>query len=973
MSQSHPYDMQLLWETINDGLRFFQDEFGSLLSGPKGMKGFAVRPDDKTGSCYIKKSSKSPHYLFTDFGGNNITPDQKGINAVDYVMRTRNVDFAGACKILFQQYNLPILEKDQAKPVTEFSSKVTKKEGHWNVNFYPKIQDVTGLKRIIPFYTDDLLKLYHFKQIKNYENVGKSEKGLYHRTIAATPEFPIYGYDKYDFVKLYQPMAPKGDPFLQKHSFIGTKPERPIYGWDNILAAINLPLIEDLEMQLKVCRPKDRASIKESLDSCKLDSVIIATGGSDGLNIASLGYPVIWFNSETEVISKAEFYELKRFVKTVYYCPDLDKTGIDQAVRMGLKLTKIKMIWLPESLKDNNKKDAADWVRGIKQLGLETVQAMFAQIVSQAVEFQFWKWNPKTGKYVLAVNQMLQFLKYNGFFQYKVENNTADNTKKAEDKIFVHVKNNVAKQVFPSDIKEYVLQWLKLNFISLDIQEMIIKSVFFSERSSLTSLALTELKTKTGTKDSQIYFFNQNAVTVTKDAIKVVKAESINCMTWESNIIKRNFKLQDAPFRIFTNEQGEYDIEIFNDASNYMKVLINTSRIFWQKDIDKLHQDTNPFKITSDNLTPEENQLQKLQLINKIFCVGHLLHKYKMKSKSYLILGIDRKIGESAKDNKGGSGKSFMVEAVFNYIFNRNIIDGRNLHKDDSKFMLDGTTKETDAIYFEDLSAYFDFNSLFNFVTGEIKANHKGGKIYTIPFTDFAKPVVTMNAVPYDITDSLRRRLCVFECSDYYHEIGEDYHETRTIRTDFKKDLFDENYGAEEWANDDNFMMYALQFYLNCDAKIELEQGNLMVRNLIQQIGQPAMKFFKTFFDDLTNLSDRGHVDTEGLLWVNKKAVFETYKEELTQKAKSSQDFKDILTLYCQYRDWKIEFKKKKIDGIGNSVEHFHINIVSNAPAAINANEAAIPTETKKPVNTIPQTDIFNAPVEDEPDTDLPF
>lgn len=926
MSQNNPYNLDLLWDVTDNGLRFFEEEF-SLGSSAKGRKGFKVRDDDATGSCYISKSKTTGLYLFTDFGGNNITPDQKGVDAIEYVVRTQNTDFLGACKILFARYNLAVRELDKVKPTTEFSSNVTKKEGFWNVNFFSKIQDTAGLTRIFPFYTPEILSEYSFKQVKFYENVGTSSKGLYHRTITATAEFPIYGYDYRDFVKLYAPNAPKGDAYLQKHSFVGAKQDRIIYGLENLISKVNVNRIEFLEEQIEGSYGKEKKALIEELQEEKLDSVIIATGGSDGINMASLGHNVIWLNSETELITKAEYRELKRFVKVVYYCPDLDKTGVEQAVKLGMKLTDIKIIWLPQSLKEFKKKDVADWVRMNKSLGLPLVTSLFNQIVSQAVEFGFWKWNEKGAVYKMKVNQVLQFLKYSGFYQYKIENNSSDNTKKTEERIFVHLKNNVATQVFPADIKEFVLSWLRDNFISLEIQEMLIKSVFFSERSQLTSLEVTDLITKTGTQESQMYFFNDKAVVVKKDSMNVVKTDATNVITWESNIIKRDFKLQDAPFKIWVNEAGEYDISISNPASNYFKVLVNTSRVFWEKDADKFGSDSNNHSITSQNLTAEENQLQKLQLINKIFCVGHLLHKYKMKSKSYLVLGIDRKIGKSANDNKGGSGKSFMVEAVFNYIFNRKIIDGRNLDKDDLKFMLDGVSKETDVLYWEDLSPYYDFNSFFNYVTGEIQANHKGGKIFTIPFKEFAKPVITMNAVPYDITDSLRRRLVVFECSDYYHEMGEEYKETRTIRTDFKKDLFDENYPADDWANDDNFMMYALQFYLNCTEKIEIQQGNLMTRNLIQQIGIPAMHFFNSFFADLSNLTDRAHLDNKNEMWVYKKAVYDYYKEELSTKGKSSQDFKDLLTLYAKFKDWPIEFKKRKIDGVGNSVEHFKIDM----------------------------------------------
>jgi hypothetical protein len=945
MSQNVPYDLDL-----------FRDEFAAYSGTAKGLKGFSLRDDDKTGSCYVSK--KSRFYLFTDFGANNITPDGKGINAIDYVMKTRFVDFNAACALLFAQFNLPVRTIDQLKPITEFSAKVTENEGFWDVEYFEQIQDEKAFKRIIPFYTEKLLLEYDFAQVAKYEVVGKGSKGLYHMTTTATPEFPIYGYNKKDFAKLYQPFAPKNDKFLHKHSFVGTKPERPIYGWDRLFSLVDEDKIDTILKQLKSAKGTTKATLLDELASEQLDEVIIATGGTDGMNIASLNYHVIWFNSETEVISKTEYKRLAKIAKVIYYCPDLDKTGVKQAVTMGMKLPKIKMIWLPESLKTQGKKDIADWVRMNKGLGLEFVKNLFKQILSQSVEFQFWKWNAKRGAYSLGINQMLQFLKYNGFFQYKLENNSADNTKKIEDKMFIKVQNNIATQVFPADIKAFVLNWLKQNFISIEVQEMLIKSVFFSERSGLNSLELIELQTKTGAKESQVYFFNNQAVTIKKDTIKVVKLDTIDTVTWQGNIVKRDFKLQEtAPFKIFTNDKGELDIEITNPASNYFKVLINTSRVFWRNDINDLHQDTNNFNITSNNMIDLENQMQKMQLINKIFCIGHLLHKYKMKSKSYLVLGIDRKVSDDSTENNGGSGKSFIIENVFNYVFNRSIIDGRNLQKDDQKFMLDGVTKETDLVYFEDLSAYYDFNSFFNYVTGEIKANHKGGKIFTIPFADFAKPIVTMNAVPHDITASLNRRLVVFECGDYYHEIGLGYNETRTIRSDFKKDLFDENYTAAEWANDDNFMMYALQYYLNCDTKVEIEGSNLEVRNKIQKIGKEQMKFFNSFFKK--DMKDWGHIGSrDRVLWIYKKGIHDFYKEEVGSKALAPGKFKDALNLYVDVKKWEIVWDDKKIGGTGTGVvDHFRLNMNPDENA-LQVNEDAKPN------------DIID---EEEPQTDLPF
>jgi hypothetical protein len=927
MNQNTPYDLDLFWETSNFGLAFFEQEFAQFAGGRKGLKGFSLRDNDDTGSAYVTKTKKSPYYLFTDFGANNITPDQKGINAIEYVIRTQNVDFLAACAILFRQFNLPVRELDKIKPKVEFSSNVTKKEGYWKANYFNKFQDVENLKRIFPYYTDELLAEYHFQQLQGFEVVGKNKEGnLYNLTTTATPEFPIYGYKQDEFVKLYQPFAPKGDQYILKHSFIGKKPERFIYGWDRLFDLVDFELIENLYNDLKKTTSKNvKESLKKEIESLQLDSVFIATGGTDGINIASLGYNVIWFNSETEIINKDEYYKLSKIAKNIYYVPDLDHTGVAQAVTMGMKYLKIKMVWLPEALQDQNKKDIADWIRLNKAVPVEVLKAMFEQLVSQALEFQFWEWNDKRGTYSIAPKRMIHFLKHQGFCVFKRVDTTADMTKEAVEFQFIRIQNKVISNATAPEIKDFVLRWLEQNFINIKVQDMIIKSAFFSDRSGLMSLpTIEDLNTKTGTYNSQIYFFENKAVQITKEAIKTIDYKIAPCNVWKPTIIKRNFAVKPNAFEIYKDDQGDWRIKIIDDSSSYLKVLINTSRIYWQKDIDKQGNDTHRFKINSSNLSDEENKVQELQLINKIFCIGHLGHLYKSISKAYLVLGIDRKIGKSVKENNGCSGKSFLIKTTLNYISNVKIVDGRALAKDD-KFLLDGVTKNTNLVYWEDLSPYFDFNSLFNHVDGQITANHKGSKMITIPFDDYAKTAVTMNAVPYDISKSLSRRLVTFECCDYYHEISEEYTETRTIKTDFGKDLFDNKYPAEEWINDDNFFMQCVQFYLGVDSKIEVTQGNLMVRNLIQQIGEQAMKFFTNFFDDKEGLATFGHTDNAQVFWFHKKAVYDNYKEELGGKAKSSQEFKDILDLYCKFKNWELEFKKKKIDGIGNAVEHFSI------------------------------------------------
>lgn len=924
MAENQPYDLQLLWDATDGGLTYFQDELSSYLSTPKGMKGFAVRKNDDTGSCHIKKNSKGV-YLFTDFG-----VASKGVNAVSYVMQTQNLEYLAACEFLFSKYGLSKNKGGFFKPEKTWDNDTKKPLEYWKVTPAKKHHNY---KIVAPFLTDAICKEYNFVSVESFETVKKvtDQDKMSLLTVKATADYPIFAYKFSDFAKIYEPKATKNDKgFSTKHHFLGTKPERHIYGWDRIFDKVDLPEIKRLHQLLERADSfYEKQKIREELNTFKLDSVFIATGGSDGLNIASLGYNVIWFNSEAEIISSKELNELLQITKIIYYIPDLDKTGVRQAVKMGLmskKHLEIKMVWLPEWLQNERKKDIADLIR--KWAGLYSdisiVQSKFKQLLSQALEFKFWEWNDKS-TYSINGKKLLNFLKHNGFGIYKIDSYSADNTTTVEETRLIHIKQNIVKVVSAREIRNYVLQWLEENYIEIKIYNLVLKSVFFSEKNSLLQLPEIDLDTRSGTVDSQLYFYKNKVVKVTPDKIVDYDYKDVDNLVWQKNIIEHDFKLQDKHFTIAKNETGNYTIDIHNNCSNYFKVLINTSRKFWKKDIDEAGNDTNKFKITSTNLEEEENLEQQIQLINKMFCIGHLAHKYKIKQKSFLVLGIDGQITKSAKDSKGGSGKSFTVETLYHFLKNTAVIDGRNIHKEDQKFILDGVTKETDLLYYEDLTPYYDFNSFFNFVTGPKKANHKGGKMYNIRYEDFAKVVVTMNAVPHDITESLRRRLIVFECCNYYHGVGEEFEKARTIADDFdNKALFDENYSEADWNNDINFVMQCLQFYLGCNEKIEGSQENLIDRNLIQKIGEEMMAFCNEFF--IQNPADE---DPEPVFdeLIDKAVFYKRYIEIAGKNSKSSTKFKESLIDYCNIskNNFKIEFKKKR-NNVGNSVEHFKVS-----------------------------------------------
>ncbi len=935
MQNNHIYDLALLWETINNGLTFFEEEFIGFLGTKKGLKGFAVRPDDKTGSCYISKSKKSGLYLFTDFG-----EFDKGINALDYVIKRDNTDVKGACKTLFNQFNIQVGEYQKIKPDTKFSAKITKDIGFWDIKYFDAIQNEDFLKKIIPFYTDDLLKEYDFKQVISYENVGEKNDKKYHLTTTATNDFPIYAYDKISFAKIYQPVAPKGDDYVLKHGFIGTKEPNIIYGWDNLLKKVNISLIDSYLYELKIAKkPSDIEYFTEQINDQKLDSVIIATGGSDGLNIASLGYNVIWFNSETEIINSKDYATLRKIAKNIYYVPDLDHTGIKQAVAMGMQHINIKILWLPNWLQKQGKKDFSDWIRVKKLEKLESVQYLFKQMLGQALDFQFWDYNDRK-KPVLNPKKLLHFLKYKNIYLYKTPFSTSD-TGKEDDGYFINIENNIIKQVFSSDIKRIVLDWIDEKYLHIDIYNMVTRSPFFNQN-SLKSLPLFDYKKNHSGVDFQYYFFDNVPVKITAEKIETQSfAKGLTVNIWQNDKIDHFFKQETSFFETYKDDLNRLRIKNINNASNYFKVLINTSRVYWKKDADETEIDTNNFNINSKKLTDEENYMQELHLMNKMYCVGHMLHNYKSPSKAYMLIGVDFVSGTSNKGSYGGTGKSFLQKSLTRMLSFKSI-GGKTL-KDDN-FPMDGVNPKTNYVLFDDLMMYQPMEFFYNMVTDDFVANQKGGVKYNIPFDDSPKIGVTTNFAP-EMLGSTKRRSIVYYNSDFYHEATSDnnYLFSRKISDDFDgKDILNKEYSPADWNTDFNFQLQCLKFYLGQNDRIIAPLDVLITKNIFMKIGDPYVKFFKEFFTDATGLN----------VWVEKSITVAIAKEELASKFVSAQKFMENLTLYCQAmkdNGWSLEVKKNR-NASNNPVPHYYIDTTGKKPVA---------TENENPKGLFNQEEII--------------
>ncbi|PWA09529.1 hypothetical protein [Flavobacterium laiguense] len=912
---NQPYNLQLLWDASDNGLKYFHDVFPDSVGKENKNKHFITHKEDTPSTILSNKKSATEIYSIFNFS------DKKGLNAIDHVMQERNILFVEACEYLFQKYGLSKTTLQFFKPETTYET-TTEPAGIWKIDYADK---VANYKNFAPFLTEGDCSEYGFYSVNSYSKTFINSKTQVPTllTVKATENYPIFGYKNEGFTKMYEPKAPKKDKYLLKHHFLGTKPPRHIYGWERLFDIIGKEDFAEIESILQQIKDTDDAfykkNLRKRLAELQLDSVIIATGGSDGLNLASLGYDVIWFNSEAEIISSTEMHQLRKIAKVVYYVPDLDTTGVKQALAMGLQHLDIKIVWLPTALKLEKKKDLGDWVCKYKANNLEMVRNMFKQLLSQAMELKFWERNEKGG-YTTHNKKLIHFLVLNGFFIHKTTNNNPDSTNDVEETRIVQLKKNVVQMVSPREVRNFVLQFMEEKFIDLKVQNMILKSIYFSPE-KLSSLAQIDLNTNTATQKSQVYFFNNKVVSITPKEIVDNEYKEVDNTVWKSNIIKHNFDLQNPYFTIAKDTSGNWKIDILDNSSKYFKVLINTSRMFWQKETNDKHQDINNFNITGDKLSEEENGIQQLQLINKMYCIGYLLHKYKDEANSYFVLGMDKKMGLSIKDSNGGSGKSFQIKGLYQFLKNKLTISGRTILKDDPKFMFDGVTDATDIICWDDLPQNYDYNQIFSIVTEDLTANHKGGKKVYISFEDSPKLCATTNFVPNDITAALKRRLLTYQCSDYYHEKSEEYHETRKIKDSFNGEtLFSKDYSEKDKNKDFNFMLQCLQFYLSQDDKIDAPEENLIIRNLQQQVGDVQLHHCNDFFSDATKLNS----------WFPRQEIQHDYAIEAGKFAKNPTSHKKGLDCYCKMNGWVLESKKMIVKcqetGGRKAVEHYFIN-----------------------------------------------
>lgn len=965
---AYAFNIETLYKETDNGLEILKYFLGTCKDFDKALQNqnnaFQLRNNDDTNSAYLVNPQKklkgdAQYWCVKDFGDEFFTP-------IKLAMQYTGLDFKYCLKRMYEVFGLAegksFFESDTTFKALESGD--DRPIGWFDIKLHEKQDDFSIIGK---FVTAEIAQKFHFVSVDSFEKIviNKTTKLPMLMTVKSTDSCPVFAYGPHGktWFKTYAPFDKK-----YKHGYLGTKPARYVHGLDQLLNKVDKEKIDFLIKQIADAKKdEDDISFINQLEKEKnelmLNRVIIATGGSDGMNIDSLSENVIWFNSEKEQINYDEYNLIKKYVKNIYNLPDIDKTGIQCAYEVAENFWEMKTIWLPTEKLGTNGKDFRNWMNYYQNAKLESIQFHFQNLVNGALKMKFFERPADKKPYKIKPSYLHYFLKVKGFFVYYPEKSFTDKVADQEY-IFIQIIDNVVSQTFPNEIRKFCERYLIAKGQSIDVIDLIKSTVQFNDK-NLLGIDSIELDFTKYTDDSQCFFYKNLYAKVTANEIVLKPYKTFDNFVWKNSILQTDVFLENPFFRYYKNEAGENKVEILRNNCEYMNFLINTSRVFWRDELEtpfapnqdkekEAYHEKNRFNLFGEILTPEQKHIQELHFLNKLYAIGYMLHRAKVMSFAKMVYVMDDKPKESEEDSNGRTGKSLFFYGFEQLAKNRFIIDGKNKNITVDKHLLHGLTKENDFVYIEDLELYSGINFFYNWVTGSIIVNPKNSKPYEIHFKDSPKIAVSTNFGLPKVDGSTLGRILFVSFSDYYHVKTDNYNEQRKVNSDFGgQDLFSNSWTAKQWNNHFNFLMQCEQFYLqNRENEISAPQNNIDINNAMATMGENFMEWANAYFNktqiiktqkEVQNLTETVIVyedeEIKGTLneYVPRSVMQDAYLKVAGKYAKSSTAFKKALQQFCKVNGYTLNPKEKCgsdgkiklpiIDEKGKRqiVEHFYI------------------------------------------------
>lgn len=892
----------------------------------KRNRKFKIR-DEKTASASLHRKHDPAKgmdvWLVTDFGN-----DSKPRNGILCYALENNLSYVDAIQELARQYNI-VGAKPEDAPRAEYSERpasAEEPEGHKFFELRDSFTDfeietvfAPNVLRNIGWFSKDPKKKeaaytrirtictrYNFYPAVSYSLV-KNRKVM---TFSSTDRYPIFIFtEENNFNKIYQPLhQDKGRRFMST----GDRPKDYMHG----LKAAQAEYKRREEDAMRQDDDYEEANEEEKAKKRKvekLEAIILATGGSDGLNLALLGHWPVWLNSETADFTDNHYFTLTKIAAKIYQLQDIDATGRAEAHKKAMERLEMYTIELPAELatytwRGKPCKDVRDYFRYWKS-------ADFDRLMSTALPYRFWDRKPQfTGRgadkvltgYAYEFNnvQAYNFLSKNGFYRLRTE-------ARKIGYMFVKVEGNIVRETEANEVKNFVHEFLRDRQLDNDLRNAMYRTTQLSE-SSLSNLPFIDIDFNDTDKHEQYYIFQNTTLQITAEGITQHKPGSIKRYVWEQDVIEHFYKPQAPAFTIrYHEEQDDYTIDIHHYDDLFFNYLIQTSRVHWRKELEveimklqpeerEAYRQKHKFDIAGPLLSEEEKQEQRRHLINKVFAIGYLLHRYKDPTKPWCVFAMDNHINDDG-GSYGGSGKSLLFNVALPHILKQHFyVGGRNPKITDNPHIYDGLTEHHRYILIDDADEYLNFKFFFDALTGKLKVNPKNQAPFTIPFELVGKFAITSNYTVRNLDPSTERRLLYTVFSDYYHTASEvsEYNESRSPADDMGKQLFTE-YTEEERNHFYTTMMSCLRFYLSVNHRLDPPMSNVSKRNLMSEMGADFEEWATGYFSLLGDKVDRPIVREYA------KSDFD-YRY---RKGWATQRFTRALRAFCKYHGYTLNPK----------------------------------------------------------------
>lgn len=857
-----------IYDASNGGLDIITSYYPAAADAARTKKPFKKRASEDDASAYIKQFNGV--WKVTDFGD-----DTHAKSPIDITMAEEGISFTEAIHLLASRFNVTDeLNRSVNKPdIRKEPAPADWKDGETYFELNDDFTDAE-LKVLGPRVTREHAEHLHWHSVKWIANVKNREVTKKY----STSTYPIFirecvvtpasnGKEEVKFYKKYEPLnTDKQWRFSYFPS--GIKPPTYINGLHEVKVAYR-EYNKILEKEFF----NDPANEDKPFHEQKLPAVYICSGERDsiclcslapvGLNSNNAGMHPIWFNSETYDFKEDQYREVMRYCETLYNIPDIDSTGIRRGTDLALRYIDLHTIWLPEKLQQyhdrrgKSRKDFRDYME------IWPEKKNFSNLMNLSMPAKFWveSWNEKKKKTVYDIDTecLNYFLKLNGYYCIQDED--------SEQSHFVRLVDHVVKTIKAKDIREFIRSYAEEKGLCRDLRNVIINSPKTSSQ-ALDNLRSIELDFTSFTPTTQTFFFDGSVAIVSAHEIKMLRNKEYDqdCYVWDENIIKHKVKLLDDMF-VITSAQDlsgndQYDIDVKNTDSKFFSYMINASRTYWRKELEENFADrdiseyeeymkTHHFCIDGDGLDSNEVREQKLHLINKIFVIGYMCHKYKVRSRAWAPMAMDNRIGEEGECN-GRSGKSLMFLAL-SMLMKSVKLSGRNPKLLDNPHIFEQVNRYIDMLRIDDCSQYFNTSLLYDNITDDMNINPKNNKQYIVPFEESPKLVFTTNYVPSDFDPSSDARIIYVVFSDYYHQrtVDNDYRETRSVRDDFDMDLWNSLYSEEDWSRDLNFVLQCERAYLSLvrnNTKIQPPMGNIIKRKYMADMGDNFRDWAEVYF-----------------------------------------------------------------------------------------------------------------------------